>query len=246
MQQFNRSPQNGATQGEQNADFIEISIPFSAFGGLRPGDVIKLAAVVGGSAFHTNLDQQTRQLDSSALGCSLTGTGEGPVILEGVAVQLADDPDPDSDGLSTAEEIRLGTDPLKADTDGDQLLDGWEIAHQLNPKSALGDHGGTGDPDGDQSDNAREQLAGTDPYDANSVFKAMARSLAIKSFGWNGRLCLARVPIGYSTNLAAGFRNVPGMIAPVTAISPREAFDEDLSGLEPIPASRFYRVRLVP
>ena len=195
MQQFNRSPQNGATQGEQNADFIEISIPFSAFGGLRPGDVIKLAAVVGGSAFHTNLDQQTRQLDSSALGCSLTGTGEGPVILEGVAVQLADDPDPDSDGLSTAEEIRLGTDPLKADTDGDQLLDGWEIAHQLNPKSALGDHGGTGDPDGDQSDNAREQLAGTDPYDANSVFKAMARSLGNQKL----RLEWPAVP-GQSTN----------------------------------------------
>ncbi|MBI4323698.1 MAG: metallophosphoesterase family protein [Chloroflexi bacterium] len=247
LQQFNRSPQYGAVLEEQNADFIEISIPYSALGGLHPGDVIKLGAVVGGSAFHTNLDQQTRQIDSSALGYSLTGSGEGPVILEGVEVQLAADPDPDSDGLSTAEEIRLGTDPFKADTDGDQLPDGWEVQYGLNPLSVLGPDGAGGDPDLDGADNLQELTAGTDPHNARSVFKAM-----VQSFG-NQKLRLEwlavpgkRYQLEYATNLAAGFHNVPGMIVPVTATSPREAFDEDLSGMEPLPASRFYRVRLVP
>ncbi len=36
------------------------------------------------------------------------------------------DRDPDSDGLPEWAEIALGTDPLRRDTDGDGLLDGWE------------------------------------------------------------------------------------------------------------------------
>jgi len=35
--------------------------------------------------------------------------------------------DRDADGLSDAEERELGTDPANADTDGDALLDGWEV-----------------------------------------------------------------------------------------------------------------------
>lgn len=40
-----------------------------------------------------------------------------------------DDPsmDPDNDGLTTAQEILLGTDPLNPDTDGDGLTDGQEV-----------------------------------------------------------------------------------------------------------------------
>jgi len=37
------------------------------------------------------------------------------------------DPDWDRDGLDNTEEVRIGTDPLKVDTDGDGLLDGWEV-----------------------------------------------------------------------------------------------------------------------
>lgn len=33
----------------------------------------------------------------------------------------------DQDGLTDAEEARIGTDPMNPDTDGDALLDGWEI-----------------------------------------------------------------------------------------------------------------------
>jgi hypothetical protein len=35
--------------------------------------------------------------------------------------------DPDHDGLSNEEEAQLGTDPHNPDTDGDGLLDGWEV-----------------------------------------------------------------------------------------------------------------------
>lgn len=35
--------------------------------------------------------------------------------------------DADGDGLSDTEEAALGTDPANADTDGDALLDGWEV-----------------------------------------------------------------------------------------------------------------------
>ncbi len=39
----------------------------------------------------------------------------------------ANELDPDFDGLTNEEEDRLGTDPLNPDTDGDGLLDGWEV-----------------------------------------------------------------------------------------------------------------------
>jgi YD repeat-containing protein len=46
--------------------------------------------------------------------------------------------DPDGDGLTNAQEIHLGTDPLNADTDGDGYPDGLEVAlgsNPLDPKS---------------------------------------------------------------------------------------------------------------
>ena len=43
--------------------------------------------MVGGST--VNLGAQTRELDTSALGYSLTGSGTNRVVLEGVSVQLA-------------------------------------------------------------------------------------------------------------------------------------------------------------
>ncbi len=95
LHQFNRSPQPVTVSSpislEQNADLIELAIPLSALGGIRPGDTIKLGAVVGGPGYDPAA--QTRQLDTSALGYSLTGSGQGHVVLEGVSVQLATDPD---------------------------------------------------------------------------------------------------------------------------------------------------------
>jgi hypothetical protein len=41
--------------------------------------------------------------------------------------------DPDTDGLTTAQELLLGTDPLNPDTDGDGYLDGLEVLDGSNP-----------------------------------------------------------------------------------------------------------------
>ena len=95
VQQFNRSPQSGLVTGnginkEQNADFITVAIPLSALGGVEPGDIVRLGAVVGGPGY--DAVAQTRQLDTSALAVSLSGSGQGSVVLEGVGVQLALDP----------------------------------------------------------------------------------------------------------------------------------------------------------
>jgi len=168
LQQFNRSPQAGGVSGEENADFIEVAIPLAELGGLQPGDTIKLGAVAGGVSFDTNVDAQTRQLDSAFLGTALIGSGQNSVVLEGVSVRLALDPDPDSDGLSTAEEIVVGTDPMNPDSDGDGLADGWEFRNGLNPMSTAGDNGASGDPDSDGLTNLQEQAAGTNPRAGDS------------------------------------------------------------------------------
>lgn len=41
--------------------------------------------------------------------------------------------DPDSDGLITALEVKIGTDPYNPDTDGDGLFDGWEVYGYKQP-----------------------------------------------------------------------------------------------------------------
>jgi hypothetical protein len=48
----------------------------------------------------------------------------------------APDDDFDQDGLSNHQEIRLGTDPTKADTDGDGFADGREVEEETDPLDA--------------------------------------------------------------------------------------------------------------
>jgi hypothetical protein len=53
------------------------------------------------------------------------------------------DSDCDQDGLTTAEEQSLGTDPDNADTDGDLILDGQEVTDGTNPLDPCSAIGGT-------------------------------------------------------------------------------------------------------
>jgi lysozyme-like protein/NlpC/P60 family protein/thrombospondin type 3 repeat protein len=65
-------------------------------------------------------------------------------------------PDSDRDGLSDAMERRLGLDPLRADTDGDNLSDAQElIVHGTDARKA--------DTDGDQLNDAFELAQGLNP-----------------------------------------------------------------------------------
>jgi pimeloyl-ACP methyl ester carboxylesterase len=93
----------------------------------------------------------------------LVSRGETNAVLMLDQINLTISDDPDGDGLTTDEELALGTDPLKWDTDGDGLSDGEEVAQGTNPLLA--------DTDGDGVTDGQELLAGTDPKNAESVLK---------------------------------------------------------------------------
>lgn len=222
LQQFNRSPESGAAPGEQNADLIEIAIPFAALGNARPGDVIKIGAVVGGYEFDTF--DQTRQLDTGVLGTFLSGSGQGPVVLGGVRVRLVGD-------------------PANPDWDGDGLPNNWEIANGLDPYSAADNDGANGDPDGDGFANEQEFQAGTDALDAASRLKVDIAPLGDRQFRLNWQAIIGKkYQLEYSDNLI-NFLDVTDAGFPRTAGSTAETYDVTLS---PGHSSRFYRIRLVP
>ena len=83
-------------------------------------------------------------------------------------VSIVFSPDTDGDGLTDANEDWLGTDPLKKDTDGDDMPDGWEITQKFDPTNGAD---GLLDADGDGANNAHEYVAGTDPHEADSVLR---------------------------------------------------------------------------
>lgn len=90
-------------------------------------------------------------------------------LLDLAAAKLAD---LDSDGASNWDEVtEHSTNPFDEDTDGDGLLDGFEIDNGFDPKddgTADPDNGGGGDPDHDGLTNEEEQAAGTDPNESDS------------------------------------------------------------------------------
>lgn len=176
IQQFDRSPQRGLPRGDQNADFLEISIPRSQLGNLHGNDPIRVAAVavLGPSASNV----LSRWIDPGFIGAEMQGSGSNSVVLEGLLFQLPGDPDFDNDGVSTADEISLGTNPNNPDSDGDGLPDKWEILNGLDPKSGVGPDGGDGDPDGDKMNNRNERLFGADPHNAESNLKITSVRLA--------------------------------------------------------------------
>ncbi|WP_275415525.1 transglycosylase SLT domain-containing protein [Virgisporangium aliadipatigenens] len=73
---------------------------------------------------------------------------QAPVLLGGA--------DADGDGLTDANERRLGLDPLNADTDGDNLPDGMEIVDMKTDAHQA-------DTDGDKLNDAFELARGLDP-----------------------------------------------------------------------------------
>jgi alpha-tubulin suppressor-like RCC1 family protein len=70
------------------------------------------------------------------------------------------DGDPDGDGLLTAEELRAGTDPLNADTNGDGITDLVAVRSGISATNP--------DMDSDGVANAAEIAQGTDPFRADT------------------------------------------------------------------------------
>jgi len=170
IQQFNRSPQIDSVPWEQDADFIKLSIPLRELGKLSPEGRIKIAAVVGVPVL-SNEDKALIIFDKGFIGENFFEGDTGLWYLEGIDYELAQYIDPDNDGLTSVDELKIGTDPMNPDTDGDGLPDGWEIRFGLNPLSDSGNNGAEWDLDMDGMSNYAEYISGTDPTDSNSVLK---------------------------------------------------------------------------
>jgi predicted phosphodiesterase len=238
IQQFDRWPQFGASRVEQSADFIEVAIPRAALGNLKAEDTIRVAAVACRGPESTNAT--VRWIDTGFIGAQMIGSGTNAVSLEGLAIRLPADPDRDADGISNADELKIGTNPDLADTDGDGLNDGWELAHHFNPFLTTGADGGQGDPDNDGLTNIEEQALQTDPRNAASTLRMTIVALpdgAVR-LGWSAlpsRVTVLEVSSGYG----AAFTTLLQLDPRDTPLGAEEHYD-----LPPAEAAQFFRLRL--
>jgi hypothetical protein len=128
-------------------------------------DQVQLAAtadVTVVSTYEVVLKPGTTVKNGAALRVTLRDVDGLPNRWEiGQCNTLAHSPssDPDSDGLTMIQEYQGGTLPCNADSDGDGMPDGWEVAHGLAPTA----DDAAADPDGDGLTNLQEYQAGTDP-----------------------------------------------------------------------------------
>jgi hypothetical protein len=89
LQQFNLSPETYWVPWEQSANFIEVALPYSALGNLRPGERIKVAVVSGLAG--VDLEAQTREIEVGGIARNVSTNGNN-VWIEGLQVQLASYP----------------------------------------------------------------------------------------------------------------------------------------------------------
>jgi tRNA A-37 threonylcarbamoyl transferase component Bud32 len=96
---------------------------------------------------------------NALLGGRPTATADPVAAMTATALALGES-DPDGDGLTTARELELGTDPNNADTDGDGLPDGDEVERGTDPLNP--------DTDGDGLTDGDEVVWGSDPQNPDT------------------------------------------------------------------------------
>lgn len=113
-----------------------------------------------------NTDPELADTDSDGLTdyMEVRQTNTDPTIIDSDANGIADgDEDADGDGLTNLEEVALGTDLAKPDTDSDELSDGDEVnQHGTDPLVY--------DTDGDGVYDGYELRLGTDPLTVQDTF----------------------------------------------------------------------------
>ncbi|MGI6524720.1 MAG: hypothetical protein ACOX2O_05425 [Bdellovibrionota bacterium] len=102
--------------------------------------------------------------------------------------------DSDGDGLCDHEEVAIGSNPRKTDTDNDGISDGEELYHYFSSPLLK-------DSDNDGYSDAEEIEAGTRPYDANVFPEREFGDLTIR-FDSTGQVMKTRPPISYALNSA--------------------------------------------
>lgn len=85
-------------------------------------------------------------------------------------VQFSNPDDADEDGLTDLDEVHYGTNWLSNDTDGDLMIDSWEVYFGLNPNNASD---ANDDLDGDGFDNLAEYLNCTLPNNNDTDWDLM-------------------------------------------------------------------------
>lgn len=93
-----------------------------------PGQVLTWTAVPPGSGFRAGIDRDEDGFLDGHDNCPAVVNHEQDDV-DGDHIGNACDGDNDNDGLPDTFESRIGTDPLKADTDLDGLSDGEEVGH---------------------------------------------------------------------------------------------------------------------
>jgi alpha-tubulin suppressor-like RCC1 family protein len=151
----NGAGQLGVSAGEQSATpmLLPVLREVVSLGG---GDTHSVALAVeghvwtwGGNDGGQLGDGDTLNRTQPASLASLTAAPNDHLLL-----------DPDNDGLTTAAELRLGTDPYNADTNGDGVPDGLAVRLGISPTSL--------DTDGDGISNRDEIRLGTNPLRADT------------------------------------------------------------------------------
>ena len=241
IRQFNQSPEAGMVVGEENADFVQITLPREVVGAGRVGATVRLGAVVATPV--STASGVRLALDTAFHGTDLMSRGPDAWALRPIEVVLGEASllDRDGDGLEEERERVLGTDPDHPDTDRDGLLDGWENQFGLDPRQASGADGADGDIDSDGFSNLEEFRSGTDPRDARPTFRASVRRVGVElRLTWQATIG-RRYAIEAAAQLPGPFETLSLVGLPKVAEKSWESVRLDVS--TSVQGYRWYRVR---